>query len=139
MVCPHCQSPQIRNLNRRTELGYQVFRWRLSGLRAGISAGDLGFKGEEVMPRRRVLPGGVPGRETVAWRLQGRSLRSVCAAVESTAELPRTLARIVERRAASRIAASDNIAASPRGDLAQFDDSCMHYSDASPLDRVFPG
>lgn len=26
MVCPHCQSPQIRNLNRRTELGYQVFR-----------------------------------------------------------------------------------------------------------------
>ena len=26
MVCPHCQSPQIRNLGLRTELGYQVFR-----------------------------------------------------------------------------------------------------------------
>jgi hypothetical protein len=26
MVCPHCESPQIRNLNRRTELGYAVFR-----------------------------------------------------------------------------------------------------------------
>src|SRR5215207_1771329 len=26
MVCPHCQSPRLRNLNRRTELGYQVLR-----------------------------------------------------------------------------------------------------------------
>jgi putative transposase len=26
MVCPHCQSPRLRNLNRRTELGYAVFR-----------------------------------------------------------------------------------------------------------------
>jgi putative transposase len=26
MVCPHCQSACIRKLNRRTELGYQVFR-----------------------------------------------------------------------------------------------------------------
>jgi putative transposase len=26
MVCPHCQSPQLRKLNRRTELGYAVFR-----------------------------------------------------------------------------------------------------------------
>ncbi len=26
MVCPHCQSPELRNLNRRTELGYAVFR-----------------------------------------------------------------------------------------------------------------
>jgi transposase-like protein len=26
MVCPHCQSPHIRKLNRRTELGYAVFR-----------------------------------------------------------------------------------------------------------------
>jgi transposase-like protein len=26
MVCPHCQSPQLRNLNHRTELGYAVFR-----------------------------------------------------------------------------------------------------------------
>src|SRR5215207_2302805 len=26
MVCPHCQSPRLRNLNRRTELGYSVFR-----------------------------------------------------------------------------------------------------------------
>ena len=26
MVCPHCHSPRLRNLNRRTELGYQVFR-----------------------------------------------------------------------------------------------------------------
>jgi putative transposase len=26
MVCPHCQSSQLRNLNRRTELGYKVFR-----------------------------------------------------------------------------------------------------------------
>src|SRR5687767_14346201 len=25
MVCPHCQSPQLRNLNRRTELGYALF------------------------------------------------------------------------------------------------------------------
>jgi putative transposase len=25
MVCPHCQSPQLRNLNRRTELGYAIF------------------------------------------------------------------------------------------------------------------
>src|SRR4051795_10037881 len=28
MVCPHCQSPQTRNLNRRTDLGYVVFRCR---------------------------------------------------------------------------------------------------------------
>src|SRR5947208_1420386 len=26
MVCPHCQSPELRNLNRRTELGYAIFR-----------------------------------------------------------------------------------------------------------------
>src|SRR5690349_3591465 len=26
MVCPHCQSPSIRNLNRTTDLGYAVFR-----------------------------------------------------------------------------------------------------------------
>ena len=26
MVCPHCHSPRLRNLNRRTGLGYQVFR-----------------------------------------------------------------------------------------------------------------
>ena len=26
MVCPHYQSSQLRNLNRRTELGYAVFR-----------------------------------------------------------------------------------------------------------------
>ena len=26
MICPHCQSPELRNLNRRTELGYAVFR-----------------------------------------------------------------------------------------------------------------
>ena len=26
MVCPHCHSPEIRNLNRRTELGYAAFR-----------------------------------------------------------------------------------------------------------------
>src|SRR5215813_8104408 len=26
MICPHCQSPQLRNLNHRTELGYAVFR-----------------------------------------------------------------------------------------------------------------
>src|ERR1700745_3560433 len=25
-VCPYCQSPQLRSLNRRTELGYEVFR-----------------------------------------------------------------------------------------------------------------
>ena len=28
MVCPHCQSPQLRKLNRLTELGYAVFRCR---------------------------------------------------------------------------------------------------------------
>jgi putative transposase len=26
MVCPHCQSSAVRNLNRRTDLGYAVFR-----------------------------------------------------------------------------------------------------------------
>jgi putative transposase len=26
MVCPHCQSPRIRNLNHTTDLGYAVFR-----------------------------------------------------------------------------------------------------------------
>src|SRR5438270_4325784 len=26
MVCPHCQSPKLRNVNRRTELGYAIFR-----------------------------------------------------------------------------------------------------------------
>ena len=26
MVCPHCQSPRLQQLNRRTELGYAVFR-----------------------------------------------------------------------------------------------------------------
>ena len=26
MVGPHCQSPRLRNLTRRTELGYAVFR-----------------------------------------------------------------------------------------------------------------
>src|SRR5439155_22064778 len=26
MVCPHCQSPELLNLNRRTELGYAIFR-----------------------------------------------------------------------------------------------------------------
>src|SRR5918996_5524271 len=26
MVCPHCQYPELRKLNRRTELGYAVFR-----------------------------------------------------------------------------------------------------------------
>ena len=26
MLCPHCQSPRIRNLNRATHLGYTVFR-----------------------------------------------------------------------------------------------------------------
>ena len=26
MLCPHCQSPRIRNLNRTTDLGYAVFR-----------------------------------------------------------------------------------------------------------------
>src|ERR1700758_2956341 len=26
MLCPHCQSPQIRNLNQTTDLGYAVFR-----------------------------------------------------------------------------------------------------------------
>jgi transposase-like protein len=26
MVCPHCQSSQLRNLNRRTDLGYQISR-----------------------------------------------------------------------------------------------------------------
>ena len=25
MLCPHCQSSELRNLNRRTELGYAVF------------------------------------------------------------------------------------------------------------------
>src|SRR4051794_17909423 len=25
MVCPHCQSSQLRNLKRRTELGYAIF------------------------------------------------------------------------------------------------------------------
>jgi transposase-like protein len=28
MVCPHCQSARIRNLNRTTDLGYAVFRCR---------------------------------------------------------------------------------------------------------------
>src|SRR3954449_2252695 len=36
MLCPHCQSPTIRNLNRRTELGYAVFR-----------CGDCGRKSNE--------------------------------------------------------------------------------------------
>jgi putative transposase len=26
MTCPHCQSPQIRKLDRTTDLGYAVFR-----------------------------------------------------------------------------------------------------------------
>src|SRR5215218_11247595 len=26
MVCPHCESPSIRNLNHTTDLGYAVFR-----------------------------------------------------------------------------------------------------------------
>lgn len=25
MVCPHCASPQLRDLNRRTHLGYAIF------------------------------------------------------------------------------------------------------------------
>ena len=36
MVCPHCQSPELRKLNRRTELGYEVFR-----------CGDCGRKSNE--------------------------------------------------------------------------------------------
>src|SRR5918993_2283065 len=36
MVCPHCQSPSIRNLNHTTDLGYAVFR-----------CGDCGRKSNE--------------------------------------------------------------------------------------------
>jgi putative transposase len=36
MICPHCQSPGIRNLNRTTDLGYAVFR-----------CGDCGRKSNE--------------------------------------------------------------------------------------------
>src|SRR5436190_17365774 len=28
MVCPHCQSPKLRNLNQTTDLGYAEFRCR---------------------------------------------------------------------------------------------------------------
>ena len=36
MVCPHCHSPELRKLNRRTELGYEVF-----------CCGDCGRKSNE--------------------------------------------------------------------------------------------
>src|SRR3954453_3245017 len=91
------------------------------------------------MPRRRVLPVRVLGTETVVWCWGVRSLHFVCGGVESTAELPRTLGRIAGPKAAHQSPASDSIAVSLPGDLAQFDDSCMRCTDASPSDRVFPG
>src|ERR671919_744061 len=36
MLCPHCQSPRMRTLNRTTDLGYAVFR-----------CGDCGRKSNE--------------------------------------------------------------------------------------------
>jgi hypothetical protein len=59
MVCPHCQSPRIRNLNRRTELGYAVFRCgacrRKCNERTGTPFNPLEFPTEivfEIIPCR---------------------------------------------------------------------------------------
>src|SRR3954454_3853952 len=39
MLCPHCQSPTIRNLNRTTDLGYAVFRCRDCGRKSNERTG----------------------------------------------------------------------------------------------------
>src|SRR3954453_4342759 len=91
------------------------------------------------MLRGTALPVRALGTETVVWRWGVRSLRSVCGGVESTAELPRTLGRIAGPKAARQSPASDSIAVLLPGFPAQFDDSCMRCTDASPSDRVFPG
>src|SRR3982751_2134072 len=39
MLCPHCQSPTIRNLNRTTDLGYAVFRCRECGRKSNERTG----------------------------------------------------------------------------------------------------
>ena len=39
MLCPHCQSPTIRNLNRTTDLGYAVFRCRECGRKSNERPG----------------------------------------------------------------------------------------------------
>ena len=39
MICPHCQSPRIRNLNRTTDLGYALFRCRDCGRKSNERTG----------------------------------------------------------------------------------------------------
>src|SRR3982751_4811511 len=39
MLCPHCQSPTIRNLNRTTDLGYAVFWCRECGRKSNERTG----------------------------------------------------------------------------------------------------
>ncbi len=39
MLCPHCQSPKIRNLNRTTDLGYAIFRCSHCGRKSNERTG----------------------------------------------------------------------------------------------------
>ena len=39
MICPHCQSPRICNLNRTTDLGYALFRCRDCGRKSNERSG----------------------------------------------------------------------------------------------------